>query len=182
MTELREMLVNFNTDPARLKMEAVDAIEDAIISSGYTIFERDDARPWGAFLRLENDNADRFVAEFFPDLDPLEARLGNPNLALSPKILIALPAQQLSWQYHERRAERWAFLTDGGYYKSKNDVMNELTEVTAGEVVQFEQGERHRLVSALGHYTLVAEIWQHTDGEHPSEEDDIIRVQDDYRR
>ena len=27
-----------------------------------------------------------------------------------------------------------------------------------------------------------SEIWQHTDAKHPSDEDDIIRVQDDYGR
>jgi hypothetical protein len=29
---------------------------------------------------------------------------------------------------------------------------------------------------------LVAEIWQHTDPDHPSNEDDIVRVQDDFGR
>jgi hypothetical protein len=29
---------------------------------------------------------------------------------------------------------------------------------------------------------LVAEIWQHTDPENPSDEDDIVRVSDDFGR
>jgi hypothetical protein len=29
---------------------------------------------------------------------------------------------------------------------------------------------------------VIAEIWQHTDANHPSDEDDIIRVQDDFGR
>jgi mannose-6-phosphate isomerase len=29
---------------------------------------------------------------------------------------------------------------------------------------------------------LIAEIWQHTDSENPSDEDDIIRVSDDFGR
>jgi mannose-6-phosphate isomerase len=29
---------------------------------------------------------------------------------------------------------------------------------------------------------VVAEIWQHTDADYPSDEEDIIRVQDDFGR
>jgi hypothetical protein len=29
---------------------------------------------------------------------------------------------------------------------------------------------------------VVAEFWQHTDPDYPSDEDDIVRVQDDYSR
>jgi hypothetical protein len=44
-----------------------------------------------------------------------------------------------------------------------------------------EKGERHRLIG-LENWGVVAEFWQHTDPEHPSDEDDIVRVQDDYKR
>ena len=44
-----------------------------------------------------------------------------------------------------------------------------------------EMGERHRLVG-LENWGVVAEFWQHTDPDHPSDEDDIVRVQDDYKR
>jgi len=29
---------------------------------------------------------------------------------------------------------------------------------------------------------MIAEIWQHTDAAQPSDEDDIVRVQDDFGR
>jgi mannose-6-phosphate isomerase len=29
---------------------------------------------------------------------------------------------------------------------------------------------------------MIAEIWQHTDSNHPSDENDIVRVQDDFGR
>jgi hypothetical protein len=29
---------------------------------------------------------------------------------------------------------------------------------------------------------MIAEIWQHTDAEQPSDEDDMIRLQDDFGR
>jgi len=50
-----------------------------------------------------------------------------------------------------------------------------------GDQIVLEQGERHRLIG-LDDYCVVAEIWQHTDANHPSDEDDIIRVQDDFGR
>ena len=37
------------------------------------------------------------------------------------------------------------------------------------------------VVIGLKDYGIVAEIWQHTDS-LPSDEDDIVRVQDDFKR
>lgn len=42
-------------------------------------------------------------------------------------------------------------------------------------------GMRHRLVG-LDNWGVVTEIWQHTDVEHPSDESDIVRLQDDFGR
>ena len=49
-----------------------------------------------------------------------------------------------------------------------------------GDQIKLEQGMRHRLVG-LENYGVVAEIWQHTDSV-PSDEYDIIRIQDDFGR
>lgn len=49
-----------------------------------------------------------------------------------------------------------------------------------GNQVKLQQGERHRLIG-LKDFGIVAEIWQHTDSV-PSDEDDIVRVQDDFKR
>lgn len=172
-----------------IKQQEVDkaAIIDNVVRSaeeaGYEVADVDGARPWGGFVRFETKDGDNFVTEFFPEIDPVEARLGNADAELSPKILIVTPNQRLSWQVHERRAERWRFLTDGKYHKSSDpDEMGEPIAAKAGDVVQFEAGECHRLVGAEHDVTLVAEIWQHTIPEHPSTEDDIIRLQDDYKR
>jgi hypothetical protein len=50
-----------------------------------------------------------------------------------------------------------------------------------GDTITLQQGERHRLIG-LSDYAVIAEIWQHTDATHPSDEDDIVRVQDDFGR
>jgi mannose-6-phosphate isomerase-like protein (cupin superfamily) len=151
--------------------------------AGYAVADIDTKKPWGGFVRFTYEDGDAFIGDFFPDIDPIAARLGDASAALSPKFLIVAPNQRLSWQVHKRRAERWRFLTDGGYYRSQNpEDMGELQTATAGDVVQFAAGECHRLVGDLDNPTVVAEIWQHTDPGHPSDEADITRLQDDYKR
>lgn len=162
--------------------EVFDTISRLVGEAGYTIVDRDDTKPWGGYVRLASTNADRFIAEFFPGLAPDEARLGNNDADLSPKFLYVLPGQRLSWQYHHRRAERWMFLTAGGYHKSQTDEQGELIAAPVGHEIQFNGLERHRLVGDADNPTLVAEIWQHLDPAQLSDEDDIVRLEDDYKR
>lgn len=67
-----------------------------------------------------------------------------------------------------------------GIIRSDNDIQGELVRFKAGKQVRLFQGERHRLIG-LEDYGIVAEIWQHTDTT-PSDEEDIVRVQDDFKR
>ncbi len=183
MNQNAQLLQSLDLEQATSKTAALQLVRSTLADTlNYHFSDVDEEKPWGAYYRIVDDEADRFLVEFFPGLDPVEARLGHSELVLSPKILVVAPAQRLSWQYHDYRAERWHFLTPGGYHISTNNEQGELVKVQAGEVVQFETGERHRLVALEGSYTLVAEIWQHTDPSHPSEESDIVRVADDYKR
>ena len=182
MTELTQRLQNLDLQPNRPSVELNQEVASVLQEFGYEIALNDYQRPWGGFNQLANENADAFIEEFFPGLTPEEARLGHADFALSPKILLVKPENRLSWQYHDRRAERWAYLTEGAYNKSLTDEQGEQIVAQAGEVVQFAQSERHRLVGAIGHYTLVAEIWQHTNPDELSDESDIIRLADDYSR
>ena len=50
-----------------------------------------------------------------------------------------------------------------------------------GDFIKFDKEERHRLIG-LSKPGIVAEIWIHTDINNPSDEKDIIRIQDDYSR
>ena len=101
---------------------------------------------------------------------------------LSPKILMVKPGVRLSWQYHKRRAEIWRVVEGPvGIVRSATDEEGELVRFEAGETIVLEKGERHRLIGLEG-WGVVAEFWQHTDPDHPSDEDDIVRVQDDYAR
>jgi mannose-6-phosphate isomerase-like protein (cupin superfamily) len=183
MAEFADNIEKLKVQNEYNKSEMMQEVVRLAESAGYTVADIDASRPWGGFVRFDYKDGDNFVSEFFPGVDPVEARLGNPDAELSPKILLVEPGQRLSWQMHHRRAERWVFLTDGAYYKSTDpEEMGELIEATAGDVVQFEAGECHRLVGAESGVTLVAEIWQHTESGQPSDEDDIVRLQDDYKR
>jgi mannose-6-phosphate isomerase len=88
----------------------------------------------------------------------------------------------LSWQYHHRRAEIWKLVAGtAGVVMSDTDKETEVKTLSIGEIVRLEQGKRHRLVGLDG-WGMISEIWQHTDAANPSDEDDIIRVQDDFGR
>lgn len=161
----------------------IDALVACAQLHNYTVEDIDKTKPWGGYVTFAHKDADTFIAEFFPDINPIDARLGNPDAELSPKFLLVAPEQRLSWQVHERRTERWVFLTEGGYYKSLDaDNPGELRIAAPGHEVQFTAGECHRLVGGKDGFTLVAEIWQHTDPANPSDESDITRLDDDYQR
>jgi len=68
-----------------------------------------------------------------------------------------------------------------GIIRSDTDKENEMKIYSEGDQIKLKQGERHRLIG-LDDYCLVAEIWQHTDKNNPSNEEDIVRVQDDFGR
>jgi mannose-6-phosphate isomerase len=165
------------------KSMALRRVRDMIDELGYTVVDVDETKPWGGFYRLDNEEAPRFIREFFPGLSLKEAKLGNDAAELSPKFLLVAPGCRLSWQYHYRRAERWRFLTNGSYHRSEDDEQGERVDAPKGTVVQFASGERHRLGAFDSqNYTLVAEIWQHTDPKKASDESDIVRLADDFQR
>lgn len=182
MTDIQEDLRKLDLTHAGDKAQLVDQLSEIATAHGYTIVDRNDTKPWGAYLRFDGKDSERFMNSFFPGLTLTEAQLGIDGAELSPKFLLVTPGQRLSWQKHDRRAERWAFLTDGAYYKSDTDEQGDIIRVANDEVVQFARGERHRLVGLNNVYVLVAEIWQHSDPSNLSDEDDIVRIQDDYNR
>ena len=143
-------------------------------------FERTDfERPWGGFFVIEEAQAPQFIARYFPGRSTDDLIGGRK---VSPKILIVRPGKRLSWQYHHRREEVWR-VVDGpvAVAHGMSDGQPAPTTYRAGETVVLAKGERHRLIG-LDDFGVVAEIWQHTDPDHPSDEDDIVRLQDDFGR
>jgi mannose-6-phosphate isomerase-like protein (cupin superfamily) len=150
-----------------------------IESFGFSIVSKDFKRPRGGFLLIRETQAQAFSNQFFKGLDVNTLKIGGK---LSPKILIVKPNARLSWQYHNRRAEIWqVYKGSAGIIRSDSDVENEMKIFNEEEQIILQQGERHRLIG-LDDYCVIAEIWQHIDGDYPSDEEDIIRVQDDFGR
>jgi len=146
---------------------------------GLRIINIDATRPWGGFLVLDEAQAPTFAAHFFPEVPATEILTGRK---LSPKILLVAPGQRLSWQYHFRRAEIWKVVQGPvAVCISPNDQETPAQNFEEGQIIRLAQGERHRLIG-LENWGMVAEIWQHTDPTHPSDESDIVRLQDDYGR
>ena len=154
-------------------------VEELIKSKGFNIISKDFERPWGGFLVVDENQAQDFSNQFFKGLNMETLKIGEK---LSPKILIVKPKARLSWQYHHRRAEIWrVFRGECGIIKSDTNRENEMKIYKEGDQIKLKQGERHRLIG-LDDHCLVAEIWQHTDKNNPSNEEDIVRVQDDFGR
>jgi len=154
-------------------------IEAKIKSLGFNIISKDFERPWGGFLVIDEDQAQDFSNQFFKGINIEDLKISGK---LSPKILIVNPESRLSWQYHNRRAEIWrVYKGKVGIITSEDDSQNEMKIYNEGDQIILKQGERHRLIG-LDDYGVVAEIWQHTEKNHPSDEEDIVRVQDDFSR
>ncbi len=159
--------------------EVFEEIARFLDAENFNWIKQDQTRPWGGFFVIEENQASAFAAMFFPQLNLSDIQITNK---LSPKILIVAPNQRLSWQYHFRRAEIWKILEGPvGVKISDTDEEGELRELEANSFIQMDKGERHRLIG-LDSWGIVAEIWQHTDIKNPSDEDDIVRLQDDFGR
>lgn len=143
------------------------------------IVSSDFQRPWGGFFVIDESQAKQFAELFFPGVDLSSLRISGK---LSPKILVVEPNKRLSWQYHHRRAEIWRAVSGKvGVVTSMTDEEAETVNLNPGQEIRLAQGQRHRLVG-LSDWGVLAEIWQHTDAQNPSDENDIVRVQDDFGR
>ena len=151
-------------------------IKEEIESLGFRVIGHNFKKPWGGFLLIDENQSKDFISNFISkDNLNIEGRV-------SPKILIVNPNSRLSWQYHFRRKEIWkVFRNEVGVVRSMNDNENEMLIHKEKDLIQLKEQERHRLVG-LSDIGVVAEIWIHTDVNNPSDEQDIVRLQDDYSR
>ena len=154
-------------------------IENEIIEKGFKIISKDFNRPWGGFLVIDESQAQDFANNFFDSIDMESLKIEEK---ISAKILIVKPKTKLSWQYHHRRVEIWkVYKGIVGISKSFDDVEKPMIILEKNDQIKLIQGERHRLIG-LDDYAVISEIWQHTDPSYPSDENDIVRISDDYGR
>jgi mannose-6-phosphate isomerase-like protein (cupin superfamily) len=167
---------SLNNEP---RQEAFGKVQSYLDELGLKVVARDFDRPWGGFFVIDEGQAGKFADHFFK-----EEKIETLKIAgkLSPKILMVQGGKRLSWQYHHRRAEIWKLVAgEAGVAMSETDEQGPVKNLSTGETVKLRKGLRHRLVGLKG-WGMVSEIWQHTDNTKPSDEDDIVRLQDDFGR
>ena len=146
---------------------------------GFKVVDKDFQRPWGGFLVIDESQAQDFSNSFFNGIDVSELKIAGK---LSPKILMVKSKSRLSWQYHYRREEIWSVQKGPvGVVVSNTDFEKEMIQLRQGDQIKLKKEQRHRLIG-LDDWAVIAEIWQHTEKDNPSNEDDIVRINDDYGR
>ena len=160
-------------------MKYFESIKNKITSLGFEITSKDFERPWGGFLVINESQTQDFANKFFDGLNIDSLKIGGK---LSPKILIINPNSKLSWQYHHRRAEIWrVYKGCVGVSRSMDNNEKPMQILREKQQIKLKQGERHRLIG-LDNFAVVSEIWQHIDPDNSSDENDIVRISDEYGR
>lgn len=161
------------------KNEVFQKVKTLLDVQAFDIINADQTRPWGGFYVIDEQQSQKFIEIFFSNVEDLKK---HSKGKISPKILIVEKEKRLSWQYHHRRAELWKVIGgEVGVITSENDEESEIQIKKTNDIIKLKQGERHRLIGRES-WGIVAEIWQHTEEDVPSDEDDIVRIQDDFGR
>ena len=90
------------------------------------------------------------------------------------KLITVYPGQQLSYQYHHKRAEHWIIVSGSGEVVLDDRVC----PVAVGYHVFIEVGQKHRIRNTGSVPLKFVEVQLGT----YFGEDDIVRVSDDYGR
>ena len=149
-------------------------------------------RPWGGWVRFSRGSHEGFRDAYWRgflsehwtrELDQCFRAAGERANApaLDAKLLLVAPRERLSLQAHSRRSELWRVL-EGPIVVVLGKGLEELSdrEVRPGEVLRIPCGHLHRLTAPASSWGVVAEFWHHEDPKDPSDEDDIIRYDNDY--
>lgn len=161
------------------KKEVFITVKVFLEKHNFKIVNSDETRPWGGFYVIDETQSTDFIKFFFNDVPEAQQQSSGK---ISPKILIVEGNKRLSWQYHHRRAEVWKVIGgEVGVVISNDNKEGEVHSKKKNNIIILNKGERHRLVGKDG-WGVIAEIWQHTDNDNPSDEEDIVRVQDDFGR
>lgn len=155
--------------------DALESLKKSLLN--YKIVDSQ-IRPWGCFVTLDSKDQKSFISEFFPKKFFKEI----VNIPGTPKLLCIAPGEKLSRQYHKRRKELWTLWKGTAWFiTSPTDDEWVIRSIKKGEVVVINEWIRHRLIGHQG-WGIVAEIRQHNDIQHLSDEQDIVRVQDNWGR
>ncbi|MEO5650056.1 MAG: hypothetical protein ABIR03_09050 [Ginsengibacter sp.] len=171
------MVLNLNPDFGKKKV--FQEVKTFLEKNDFKIINCDETRPWGGFYVIDESQSQKFISHFFSEVPEANQQIHGK---ISPKILIVESNKRLSWQYHHRRSEVWKVIGgEAGVIISDTDKETPLQTKKINDIIILKQGQRHRLIGT-DQWGIIAEIWQHTDNTNPSNEEDIVRVQDDFGR
>jgi mannose-6-phosphate isomerase-like protein (cupin superfamily) len=160
------------------KNKVFEEVKAFLEINGFSIVSTDQSRPWGGFYVIDESQSGKFIDYFFRNVPEAAQQHGK----ISPKILVVENGKRLSWQYHHRRAEVWKVIAgEVGVVISDSDEETAVQIKKVGDVIILKKSQRHRLIG-INEWGIIAEIWQHTEIHNPSDEEDIVRVQDDFGR
>jgi mannose-6-phosphate isomerase-like protein (cupin superfamily) len=133
----------------------------------FNIFEKNEEKHWGAYWVIDSRDSNKFEQKFFE-------KMVATNLPKTPKFLIIAPKKRLSLQIHNRRNEKWKVI------RGKVDAIvgDQYYHLQEGDEIYIPVSIQHRLIGSED-WSVVAEVWLHTDQNYPSDENDITRIQDD---
>lgn len=163
--------------PAKMDKDAVfNSVRQRVDALGLEVASIDNQRPWGGFFVISPNSQDKFLSLFFPDLK----KKGGP---LSLKVLLVQPEAQTSNQFHKRRKEAWHVWSGPVWIHLTDPKSNILTRfmLQNNSRQNIKRGEHHRIEAYPTHWGVLAETWIHTH-KIPSDEGDIIRIDDVYGR
>ncbi len=96
------------------------------------------------------------------------------NMDCKVKRITVHPGQRLSYQYHNRRHEVWTIVSGNATITLDDNVAHH----TYGETIQIPVGTKHRVENkSLDDLVFIEVQWGGYFGE-----DDIVRIEDDYKR
>lgn len=96
------------------------------------------------------------------------------NTQVTVKVITVQPGSRLSLQTHEHRAEMWQVLDDAPMDITVDDRQ---WQAVKGELIWVPQGAVHRMGNSGTTPARILEV-----GYGHFDEDDIVRIEDDYQR
>ena len=90
------------------------------------------------------------------------------------KRIEVLPNQRLSYQYHNRREESWTIVKGTGIVT----INDKETVVNQGDTIKLLVKDKHRILNSGDNKLIFIEVQT---GSYFGE-DDIVRIEDDYKR
>lgn len=123
---------------------------------------KSESRPWGRY---------EVLSEFLPSRD-------SSRIQVKVKRIIVNPGERISYQYHQHRVEYW-WAVEGSGIITIND---HESEFKAGNRAMIPSYVKHRVQADPDCRLVFIEIQESAGVNGYLDEDDIIRIEDDYGR